>query len=254
MLTRAFKHIFQGCFRFQLGRRITRAIQRQVNSSFDEIFDGNYSLRFSSVSKGAQWRSQTLLKKEPDTLNFIDAIPSGATFWDIGASTGIYTIYAAKRGITAIAFEPHPLNTEILARNVALNNVSQNATICPFALSNSTSLGTLSIPTLEGGASNNQFGINDSGSSFLYPTIAFSIDDLIALGFPVPLFIKLDVDGLEAAILGGAEKTLKFVQQILIENPPELGQHAEIHAMLNRAGLHHVTTTRVNELWKRFES
>jgi FkbM family methyltransferase len=65
------------------------------------------------------------------------AFRPGDVFVDVGANAGHYALLASRfvgsRGIV-IAFEPSPVIRERLARNVALNRLS-NVTIRPEALS-----------------------------------------------------------------------------------------------------------------------
>lgn len=51
------------------------------------------------LTQGSGWRFDTLLEKEPDTIEWIDGFRLGETLWDIGANVGIYTIYAALRAV-----------------------------------------------------------------------------------------------------------------------------------------------------------
>jgi hypothetical protein len=66
------------------------------------------------------FRAATLLTKEPKTLEEIDRLQPGDIFFDIGASTGPYTMWAAKRGVTVYSFEP---NRAELQTNVAMNHL-----------------------------------------------------------------------------------------------------------------------------------
>ena len=52
---------------------------------------------------GTRFRALTFSDKEPETLTWIDGFVDGETLLDIGANIGIYTLYAAKKGITVRA-------------------------------------------------------------------------------------------------------------------------------------------------------
>lgn len=41
------------------------------------------------------YRAQTLLTKEPDTIEWIDTFQKDDVLWDIGANVGVYSLYAA---------------------------------------------------------------------------------------------------------------------------------------------------------------
>ena len=65
--------------------------------------------------------------KEKDTIAWIDSMQPGETFIDIGANMGIYTIYAAKRGLKVIAFEPEAQNYALLCRSIMINELDVQA-------------------------------------------------------------------------------------------------------------------------------
>jgi hypothetical protein len=50
------------------------------------------------------WRANTLLTKEPDTIEWINSFEKEDVFWDIGANNGNYSLYAAIKGIQVMAF------------------------------------------------------------------------------------------------------------------------------------------------------
>jgi hypothetical protein len=52
-------------------------------------------LRFLAASRRLLWQALGHEYIEPELLDFIDAIPTGSTLYDIGASTGIFAMYAA---------------------------------------------------------------------------------------------------------------------------------------------------------------
>jgi len=68
------------------------------------------------------WRADTMGTKEPETLNWIDAwMKPGEILFDIGASTGLYSFYAARRGVNVYAFEPTLHIYKSLTENVYAN-------------------------------------------------------------------------------------------------------------------------------------
>jgi precorrin-6B methylase 2 len=66
--------------------------------------------------------SYTIMTKEPDSMQWIDAMQSGSVFWDIGANVGVLTLYAAMRGDLEVwAFEPAAVNYSNLVASGELN-------------------------------------------------------------------------------------------------------------------------------------
>ncbi len=85
---------------------INAARKRVVHVSHEGI-----SLRFSAPNALSRFRYETFSSKEPETLEWINHLPSGAILWDIGANVGLYSIYAAKKRECKVwAFEPSIFN------------------------------------------------------------------------------------------------------------------------------------------------
>lgn len=57
---------------------------------------------------------------------FIDALQPGDTMVDVGANFGFLTVYAAKRGINVVAYEPAEALMELLRQNVKENDVEKH--------------------------------------------------------------------------------------------------------------------------------
>ena len=160
---------------------------------------------------------------EPETLDWIDAIPPGEVLWDIGAAFGQFALYAGRRGVRVAAFEPKATSYGLLVEHVALNGLGDLVTPLCLALSDRTGPTAIHLHGLDpGGALNtlqgsvNQFG--ETPSAFLQPVFAARMDDAAALyGLSPPQHVKLDVDGIESWILAGGPETLKGVSTVLIE-------------------------------------
>jgi len=105
-------------------------------------------LKFSVPNKLCRFRADTFSSKEPETLEWIDGLPKDSILWDIGANVGLYSCYAAKaRNCRVFSFEPSVFNLELLARNIFLNDLVQQASIVPIALSDAVSINTLNMTT-----------------------------------------------------------------------------------------------------------
>jgi FkbM family methyltransferase len=193
-----------------------------------------------------QYRVDTFATKEPETLEWIESIPEGAVFWDVGANIGLYSIYAAKaRNCRVYAFEPSVFNLELLARNIYFNNLQSQITIIPVALSDQLGLNLFKMSTTAWGGALSTFGqdFDQNGAPlkdiFEYQTLGLSITDMVSLLYiPQPDYIKIDVDGIEHFILRGGGNVLAKVKGVLIEindNSPE--QAEESARLLESAGL-----------------
>jgi FkbM family methyltransferase len=204
-------------------------------------------------------------EEEPETLAWIDSIPAEETLWDIGAATGLLSMYAALTpGAKIYAFEPKATSFGVLVEHLALNNMGERIFPLCVALSDETALTHLSLNAMAAGSGGNsvagypnQFG--EFKSVFDQGALAYRVDDFIkAFKIPAPHHIKIDVDGAEGAILRGAPKTLKSVKSVLIEVEGENADQAatRIDEPLLAAGLVEDTSLRAmgskrNRLYRR---
>jgi FkbM family methyltransferase len=181
---------------------------------------------------------------EPETLAWIDNMPADAVLWDIGANLGQYTMYAARRGLTVLAFEPAPNTYAALCRNLAENGLELGA-YC-VALGERTCLGTLHMTHTHTGSVYNAFeqDVDSAGRTmnveYRQAAVGVSADDLVDLfRVPLPTHIKLDVDSTEAAILRGASNLLASprTKSVLVEHTLHpSAQNVAIDEIMTRAG------------------
>lgn len=158
-------------------------------------------------------------QKEPDTVNWIeDSMQPGDLFFDVGANIGAYSLIAAKcfaGAVKVFAFEPAFSNFSQLCRNIALNNCQDAVFPLSLALSDQTRIGEFNYYDLETGGALHTLGeaIDYKGDRFtpvlIQKMLSYRLDDFIEqFKIPSPTHIKIDVDGIEKAVLQGAQKTL----------------------------------------------
>jgi FkbM family methyltransferase len=198
---------------FQLARRLQFLWYRKKD---DCLF------RMSSVYALFQTRPSY----ERSVQRWIRSLERGNVLWDVGANIGIHAIVAGRRGVRTFAFEPAASNFYELVRNIDINRVNGEVTPVPFALSNARGTDVLHLNTVVPGSSWNNLGEattyghgKDDRNMFKQMVYATSIDDLVASGFEIPNYLKVDVDGLEAQIIEGARQTLASgsVEMIMLE-------------------------------------
>ena len=144
---------------------------------------------------------------------------------DVGANTGIFSIYAASlnSGLDVISFEPHPSNFKRLLINVLLNNLDNikaydNALGPEDSQIEFTVPADLSISTT--GSANDGFTRNFHSIDYVrIPVRQRRLDDMLA---KIPItsadVLKIDVEYYELEVLKGAEATLRNKRpMILIE-------------------------------------
>lgn len=209
-------------------------------------------LRFFTPTTLLQARARTVLSKEPDMVRWLDGLSRGTVLWDIGANVGVFSLYAARRTeCQVLAFEPAAANFHALARNVALNDLTDQISAYCIALSGTTGLGVLNLSSMAMGSAVSQFGNKGDKSRYMSSEttaqgmLGFTVDRFIEFfDPPFPSHIKIDVDGLELAIVEGASHTLRDsrLQSVMLEL--SLSNSEERSAgikMMEAAGLRYVS-------------
>jgi FkbM family methyltransferase len=138
--------------------------------------------------------------------------------YDIGAASGFYSVIAARAvGTTGqvVAFEPMPQSVGRLRHNIALNEFT-NVSVLEVALGDKVGLAKL-VPGVE----EDQAGVNGSlapdESAAPIDVEVTTVDRLVDNGaVPLPDIIKMDVEGAEIEVLGGAERTLSQRRPVLL--------------------------------------
>jgi FkbM family methyltransferase len=225
------------------------AVDQVVNRALEataKVHHGSVELTFAVPNSLGHLRGATFATKEPETLEWIDGIPAGSVFWDVGANVGLYSCYAAKaRGCMVFSFEPSVFNLELLARNIHLNAVSSAVTIIPLPLNDRIGVSAMNMSSTDWGGALSTFGQSygfdgkELKKVFEFRTIGLSMDDAVtALRLPRPDFVKMDVDGIEHLILNGAAGVLGTVRGISLEINDDFEEQArESKKLLAQAGL-----------------
>jgi len=190
-----------------------------INTEYGEI-------NFYSLGGIPAWRAHTLLTKEPETIDWINKMNNNDVFWDIGANVGVYSLYAAKKGLLVNSFEPSSANYFLLNKNIEINHLSKSISAFCFAFNDKVLLNSFNMSNTEFGSAHSTFSenIDQYGNNFTpifkQGMIGFDIDGFINQFSPkFPNHIKIDVDGIEDKIINGAKKTLndKRLKSLLVE-------------------------------------
>ena len=242
------KFVLKSFFSFISSTKVGSYINEVIiNDVMNRVLSVNHQgthLIFSTPNWITKWRAETFSDKEPETLEWIDEIPKRSVLWDIGANVGLYTCYAAKRGVKVFAFEPSVFNLEILSRNIFLNNLTEQVTIVPLPLTDKLTFSTLNMGNTNWGGALSTFGkeYGHDGKPmdmvFKLPTIGLSMVDAVnSLNIPLPDYIKMDVDGIEHLILKGGIPIIKNVKGLLIEINDNFAEQSEnANLILKEAG------------------
>jgi FkbM family methyltransferase len=212
-----------GFFSSIFGKKNSIRIKRIVSAALGLMHVSNEAvplsdknaLTFHCPNDLTRWRVQTFFEKEPETLEWIDGFSENEVFWDIGANMGLYTIYAASRGCTVLAFEPSAANYYVLNASVSGSGLGDKVSAFCIALSDGNRLGKLMMQSMDFGGALSSFDStigfdgNEFHANFEQGMVGYSVDGFItAFEPPFPTHIKIDVDGIEDSIVAGAHKTL----------------------------------------------
>lgn len=193
-----------------------------------------------------RWRARTMFTKEPETIEWIESFHEDEILFDVGANIGLYSIYAAKKGVKVIAFEPESQNYALMNKNLYLNKAAGQIICLNVALSNRDSLDYLYLSTLQPGGALNNFGEavdwkhNNFAPIFKQGVISYSLDSFLhRFQEYFPTHIKIDVDGLEGKIIKGAKKTLvdSRLKSLLVEINESLPADLNLVQFIESSGL-----------------
>lgn len=128
-------------------------------------------------------------------------VRAGMTVYDIGAQAGFYTLFFSRlvgESGRVYAFEPCPYEARFLIEHARINQL-QNVKVIQAAVGERTDLTGL---TVDRGQTQNRI-CRLSDALLTVPMLA-----LDGAGLPPPDLIKMDVEGAESAVLGGARRML----------------------------------------------
>lgn len=218
--------------KFDFLAKIFSIINSLDNYEAKKVFGNKiYLIKKNYITK---YRNDTILTKEPETINWIQGMERNSIFYDVGANIGLYSIISAiLYSKKVIAFEPSFFNLQLLSKNIYKNNLSEKIIIVPISLDSNTGQGLFKLSSIEEGGALSSFEYNDvkldmyNDSQFInkkidfkYSTISFSLDEFLKnFNELKPDYLKIDVDGIETKILKGGTKILEnHVKSILIKS------------------------------------
>lgn len=172
-----------------------------------------------------------------DMCFFLHFLRKDDFFVDVGANVGAYTILAgAAIGADGIAFEPIPSTYGCLEENIRLNNVQDS--VLPLNKGVGERADTLRF-TSKSGPMNHALRHGESVDDSIMVDVVTLDSALIG---KKPTMLKIDVEGLEMAVLQGGLETLKkdSLKAMIIEmNGRNAGYHfdeTDMFALLSKQG------------------
>jgi FkbM family methyltransferase len=160
---------------------------------------------------------------EERIIETINKIMVPGNIYDIGAHFGFYSLIFAKsvKDGKVYCFEPNPYCFERLSKTIELNNFKDKVELLNFAVGSENTekemmilLDNLARSTLS--AEFKEYYDQQKKYSFQKKTVP--IKSLDSLNLPVPVLIKIDVEGFESDVIRGMRGVLKnFLPNLIIE-------------------------------------
>lgn len=227
---------------------------QHVELVYEEVVLNGKTLRYVPTSNHSLKRIRNLESKEPTTLPWIDTFLPGDVYVDVGANVGMYTIYAGVAGAKVYAFEPESQNYAELNKNIYINDLYGNVTAYCMAISDVADISLLYLSVFSIGFSHHDFGENRWTDDLRYGQttlkkdqrpeqgcVSFPLDHLMTKGvFPAPNHLKIDVDGFEDKVIGGAQNMLRSdsLQTVLLEVDFRIPHHLKLIDQMTEMGWH----------------
>jgi FkbM family methyltransferase len=213
--------------RYLLRRRFLTARSRLFDASFRVV--------------AADFIGRRLYKHgayEAATIEFLQGwltLRPGDIVLDVGANIGWFAVFfdrLAPAGAEVFAFEPDPVNYELLAHNLAANGC-RKVTPVQRAVSDVRRTSRLYLyPDKNRG----RHSLVPSEGREVLDVEAITLDGFLGERAPRARFMKMDIEGHEYAALAGARELLRHLPALLMEYSPGLypagGGKAEILALL----------------------
>lgn len=207
-------------------------IAKDLSLPYSEAVLNGHVFRFSVPERMARKRVDTFESKEPTTLVWLNTMTADDILIDVGGNIGMYSVYAGLVvGCRVYAFEPESLNYAELHKNLYLNELTSLVTAFCCAVSNRNGLDRLYLSAFRPAYSHHDAGENrwdgpvtmiaaSRESRLIQGCMLVTLDQCVAMNWiQQPTHIKIDVDGLEANVIDGAEHVLQSskLQTVLIE-------------------------------------
>lgn len=193
------------------------------------------------VVLGGNWLAAGAAHEDYEIAKFTAMLVEVDAVIDVGANSGLFSCIAAAAGNAVFAFEPLPQNLRILAQTVERNGLASAIEIYPIAVSDRCGV-AMFYGKGQGASLVKGWADQPCYDAIHVPTN--TLDRLLVKRLEGQrLFIKLDVEGAELAVLEGARQLLTHCSGLLFENGLSKnvpGGHnttfAPIFELLDRAG------------------
>lgn len=164
---------------------------------------------------------------------FVQMVRPGQVVLEIGANIGAHTVFFSQQvgpSGQVIAFEPQRVVFQTLCANVALNSLTN---VFCFQQAVGEQPGTIIVPPLDYTQDNNYGGLALGNFEYGESVPVVTIDSLALKRCHM---VKIDVEGMERAVLGGAVETLTRLKPLLYVENDRADKSAELVRFIDSLG------------------
>lgn len=210
------------------------AIPQPQGLAAPEIGEVDYpgaTIRVRVTADVERKRALRACAREPWTVRWIEEqLRPGDVMYDVGAGIGVYSIIAARRGVTVVSFEASAPSYARMLENIALNGCQAAVTAISMAVADITGVAGFKYRSMEPAEGRHRLSRTawDPGAlaqgSARHPMCVMRLDDAIAqFRLPMPHHLRVDVGGHEIRVLRGAAALLTSgqVQSVLVATDAE---------------------------------
>jgi FkbM family methyltransferase len=201
-------------FRAVMEYGFIQAAARVVPGNICLEFPNRTRLMVSPHMKGAAHFITPRLCEFDEMAFVMHFLRAGEMFADVGANVGAFTVLAAGvAGARTVSFEPSRETFPMLSDNVRLNDLSDRVRLVNAVVGRSVGNVRFSAGL---GTENHVAAASENENSVSVPMT--TLDHELAASPAV--LLKVDVEGFETEVFGGAENTLKnqALQAVIIEH------------------------------------
>ena len=167
---------------------------------------------------------------------FLSATNNEATCIDVGANIGCHTLAMAKYAKLVIAYEPIPFVFDLLKKSICENSL-KNVYAHNCGLSNRNKNSEINIG-LNGNVGGSSIHFKEDENSFRKLLISLEIADESLLKYNLERvdLVKIDVEGHEAEVILGMQRTIKKHRPIIVLewNCAKTTRDFDNHGLLNK--------------------
>lgn len=184
------------------------------SEAFEPPFTVSEWLKFHLVPADLYARylvNKNLRKGEAELHLLPDFVPRDRVAIDVGANKGVYTHLLATLVPHVHAFEPNPKAYRWLTRSLPANVTPHRV-----ALSDKDGDSLLYVPKHSGGYSNQHGSLSEATATAPHGAVPIEARTLDSCALTNVGFIKIDVEGFEAEVLAGAQRTIHQSKPVLL--------------------------------------